>query len=60
MDKLNFKLLGSSKPIYNISLVCFSDVPWDSFMRTVNGIFDSFTVPDCTAEEDEVYPEDEI
>ena len=60
MDKLNFKLLGSSKPIYNISLVCFSDVPWDSFMRTVNGIFDSFAVPDCTAEEDEVYPEDEI
>lgn len=59
MDKLNFKLLGSTKPIYNISLVCFSDVPWDSFMRTVNGIFDSITPPVTIAEED-IYPENEI
>lgn len=59
MDKLNFKLLGSTKPIYNISLICFSDVPWDSFMRTVNGIFDSIT-PLVTIAEEDIYPEDEI
>ena len=40
MDKLNFKLLGKTTPIYNISIVCFSDVNWYAFMRTVNEIFD--------------------
>lgn len=41
MDTLNFKLLGKTTPIYNISLACFSDVNWYAFMRTVNEIFDS-------------------
>lgn len=41
IDKLNFKLLGKTTPIYNISIVCFSDVNWYAFMRTVNEIFDS-------------------
>lgn len=60
MDKLNFKLLGRTRPIYNISLVCFSDVPWDVFMRTVNGIFDSIAIPVDVTREEDVYPEDEI
>ncbi len=50
MDKLNFKLLGKTTPIYNISFVCFSDVNWYAFMRTVNEIFDSIN-PSSTVDE---------
>lgn len=57
-ERLNAKLTGNCFT-YNIPLSSFSDVPWDVFMRTVNGIFDSISVPTDVIEED-VYPEDEI